>query len=333
VTLKGDFDALQQEVNADKEQVDEARRRRDIFRDALGPQEDVAETIPSGSLARGSHADPIHDVDLVVVFEADAYSHWGEPGASADNALGVVQSRVRELLGASEGTCGNEVRLASPRNHAVKCFLDDPDDPDAFTVDVMPALRHPEGGLLVPESASKDWIRTDPEHLIGLVGQRHADWNEFVKLVRVLKRWNQDHGKFFKSLTIEVLALKCLSQAERPEALARFFAAAHSVVDEPICDPAGLCGEIQPDLDRDAARALLWDAADSSWKALEAEAADDEEEARVLWHSVLGDAFPKPSGAGSGGGGGAGAAGGGVVAALPSVVPRRPRPVIDAPQG
>ena len=68
-----------------------------------------------------------------------------------------------------------EVRLARPGNHAVKCFLDDPNDPDAFTVDAMPALRQADGALLVPEKSPKDWIRTDPEDLI----QR---WSPIVKV-------------------------------------------------------------------------------------------------------------------------------------------------------
>ncbi len=331
MSLKTDFDALQKEVDADKEQVDEARRRRDIFSEAFGPESDVLETIPSGSLARKSHADPIHDVDLVIVFDPGEHPDWGQPGASAGDALGVVQSRVRELLGASEGSHAREVRLAAPRNHAVKCFLDDPEDPDAFTVDVMPALRHTDGGLLVPESASAAWIRTDPEFLIESVAARNSDWNEFVRLVRVLKRWNRDHGKIFKSLTLEVLALQHLPVASRPEALARFFTAAQAVIYEEICDPAGLCGEIQPDLDRDAAHSLLKGAASRSWEALEAEGAGDDHEASALWHEVLGDAFPAPSAAGSGGG--SAAATGAGAAAVSAIIPRRPRPVIDAPQG
>ena len=30
----------------------------------------------------------------------------------------------------------------------------DPDDPDAFTTDVIPALRQPDGTLLIPEALS-----------------------------------------------------------------------------------------------------------------------------------------------------------------------------------
>ena len=66
------FDDLQREVNAPIESVREARRRRDLFRDAFAPEDDVVEVFPSGSLARGSQKDPINDVDVVIVFHQDA---------------------------------------------------------------------------------------------------------------------------------------------------------------------------------------------------------------------------------------------------------------------
>src|SRR5262245_42744846 len=62
------FDDLQRTVNASPEAVKEARRRRDLFRDAFAAEADVAETVPSGSLARGSQKDPIHDVDVIIVY-------------------------------------------------------------------------------------------------------------------------------------------------------------------------------------------------------------------------------------------------------------------------
>src|SRR5207244_12463014 len=64
-------------------------------------------------------------------------------------------------------------------------------------------------------------FRSDPEHLNTLVSGRHAEWSQFAKLVRVLKRWNSDHGEHMKSLLVEVLALDHLPVADRPGALAR----------------------------------------------------------------------------------------------------------------
>ena len=60
------FNTYQTTVNADPEQVREAKARRDLFRDAFEPEDDIVEVRPSGSLARGTQHDPIKDVDTIV---------------------------------------------------------------------------------------------------------------------------------------------------------------------------------------------------------------------------------------------------------------------------
>jgi Second Messenger Oligonucleotide or Dinucleotide Synthetase domain len=321
VSVTTGFDELQQAVDATIEAVNEARRRRDVFGSALPTSDDVHEVHPSGSLARGTHKDPIHDVDLVTVFDEAAHSAWGSDGPSAGEALEHTRQLVNELLG-PDGDAGEEVRLTRLQNHAVKCFLDDPDTEGAFTVDVTPALPRSEGGILIPERHNRRWIASDPQHLIERVAERHEAWNQFAKLVRVLKRWNADHGSVMKSLVVEVLALDHLHESERPEALARFFAGAANVIWQPVSDPAGLCGEIQPDLDRAKANGLLADAADRAWRAVDAEGRGESRRAMCLWREVFGSIFPEPFG---------GCDQGTAAVAVPAAVPRRR--VVDAPQG
>jgi Nucleotidyltransferase domain len=319
MSVNSGFDELQRAADADLDSVREARRRRDVFRKALPAARDVVEVIPTGSLARGTHKDPIHDVDVVAVFDPAEHPGWGDPGGSAQDALEHARDLVNEKLG-SNGTEGEEVRLTRVQNHAVKCFLDDPDEEGAFTVDVTPALRHPERGIWIPERENRKWVRSDPETLNTMVARRHAEWGQFAKLVRVLKRWNSDHGAHMKSLVIEVLALHHLPVADRPDALARFFAAAQEAVWSTVEDPAGLCGEIQPDLDQDAASAALASAADGAARAVEAAAREEGRRAMCLWRDVFGDIYPEPFG-GCGVGG---------VALIPAVPKRK---VVDAPQG
>ncbi|MEX2548412.1 MAG: nucleotidyltransferase domain-containing protein [Chloroflexota bacterium] len=298
------FDEYQVEVNADPAQLEEARRRRDLFKKAFGAEPDVKRTFPSGSLARGTMLEPIHDVDFVVVYNADDHRDWGSPGSSAGDALGYVSGRVNTLLGATNGTVAKEVRLASPRNHAVKCFLDDPAVDDAFTVDVMPALQQEDGPLLIPEISSADWIPADPEDLIDRIAARHARWNRFVPVVRQLKYWNREVAKAgMKSLVVEVLAHDCIPDIyesdlgeQRPDALSRFFTAAALAVEQPVCDPAGLCGEIQPDLDVDLTKRKLQEAADGAYLALAAERRGDVNAAICQWRKVFGSQFPEPPG-------------------------------------
>jgi tRNA nucleotidyltransferase (CCA-adding enzyme) len=67
------FDDYQDVVNADIEQVRLARARRNVFKSALGTDSDVVKVFGSGSLARSTQLAPIHDVDLVVVFDRDEH--------------------------------------------------------------------------------------------------------------------------------------------------------------------------------------------------------------------------------------------------------------------
>ena len=269
------FKELQTEVNADPAQVDEARNRRNLFRDdAFNNESDVERTYASGSLARGTHLEPINDVDLVVLFKEEDQPEWDRSAGTAEKALKEIQKRVMELLGVTDGSVAKEVRDTRMQSHAVKCFLDDPDDDDGFTVDLVPALPHPDRGFWIPQKDSDEWIQTDPIYLVDEVLDRHEESEgTFVPLLRLLKRWSKDNGRLLKGLTVEVLAFDHLPvDKPRPAALSDFFTAAAAAIDQPIEDPAAiLAGEIQSDLDRDAARENLEDASDYAWRAVEAE--------------------------------------------------------------
>jgi hypothetical protein len=326
------FGELHQVADADPKQVKEGRRRRDLFRAAFCPEDDVDDVVPSGSLARRTQRDPINDVDVIVVYHQENHPDWGQVGASAGDALDHTAGRIRELLG-SEGTVAQEVRLARPGNHAVKCFFDDPDDPAAFTVDAMPAVRLADGTLLVPEKASQKWIQTDPEHLIRLVADRHAAWDLFRPMVRVLKLWKDVQDTSLKSLTVEVMVINHMPGGlSAPQALYRFFNAVEAAIGQPVADPAGLCGPTQREIDWDKAGAAIRQAARASWEAVTAQEDGDTDRAACLWRSIFGDAFPEPPGGckQQSDGSGAGVLGAGLMVGVGS---SRPRPVKDAPQG
>lgn len=308
------FDELQAVVDADVAVVKLARERRDAFIDALDSAPDVISVWGSGSLRRNTQLQPVHDVDLVVEFDPKFYPDWGKNGVSSSDAIERCRELVTDLLGVTAGTHERLVRQVNTanRNRAAKCFIDDPDDPDAFTVDVMPALRQPDG-ILIPFKSEARWTLADPEYLINRVAERQAAWNRFRPIVRVLKYWARQQPFKVKSLVIEVLALECLPYSgNRATALNGFFAAAsrHSLS---VVDPAGLSGAIQPSLDSAALRRALEDAALSAASALRAAADGNQAEATRLWRNVLGPAFPVV------------AAAGGVAAG--------PRQVKDSPQG
>ncbi|TKJ30289.1 nucleotidyltransferase [Blastococcus sp. CCUG 61487] len=291
------FQDFQTTVNASDEQVADARERRNLFNAAFGGEQDVDKVIPSGSLARGTQKDPIHDVDTIIVFKAEEHPEWGSPGSSAEDALNHTQQRVNALLGGNGTHEAGRVRYTRWRNHAVKCWLDPTDDPDAFTVDAMPALKR-NGHLLVPEAVSEKWIECDPEYLIAAVKQQHSTWNKFAGSVRMVKAWAaEQQGVKIKSLVMEVLALDLMPLGKtQPVAIKEFFVKAAALVEAglPIDDPADLCGPIQPDLDYALFADRLRSAADDAGAAIAAQVNNNEAKAIKLWGDVFGSSFPSP---------------------------------------
>lgn len=333
------FSTHQTVVNATPESVREARRRRNFFCDAFAKQPDVVETVPSGSLARGTQRDPIHDVDLIIVFRQEDHPDWDTGDGSAEAALEYIRSQVTALLGVTAGTFAQEVRLTGIRTHVVKCFLDDPGDDDAFTVEVMPALRRSAGGLRIPECGNPTgWVTADPEFLLAAVAARHDEWRFFAPMIRAIKKWKDIAKLDMKSLTAEILALQSMPSHRsgqvltRQAALQQFFTAAASAVMDGVADPAGWCGEIQPELDRAAVRAALLESADVAARAVAAEERGDHDAAVCLWRSVFGSDFPEPPGGcpAAGRSGSAALLVGGAAVAAPALIRR---PVKDAPQG
>lgn len=333
MTPNAAFDDYQKVVDAEKEHVDEARDRRNVFCRAFQTIPACTEQVASGSLARGTQRDPIHDVDLIMVFDPNAHPTWDGGAGTAEAALEHTRSEVNRLLSQSTGTYDRKVRHTLLRNHVVKCFLDDPDDPNAFAVEVMPALRVP-AGLRVPERNGDRWITVNPEYLIREVAKRHAEWNHFAKMVRVIKAWKDYRGLDMKSLVAEVLVLENMphpptfGSLSRQTALRGFFTAAAVAVMAGVHDPASLCGEIQPDLDRAGVRAALLESADLATQAISAEERGDDQAAVCTWRKVFGPDFPEPPGGCTAAGSGAA---GGVIGAA-TLLPSRPR-VKEAPQG
>jgi hypothetical protein len=303
MTLDEAFAALQADVDADPAVVDRARERRNAFRAAFDGEADVDTTFASGSLARGTQIEPIHDVDLLVRYHQNAHPEWGQPGDSAQDALEHLRDRIKALLGPDQVDPDSEiepVRLTKLRDHAVTCWLDDPEDSDAFTVDVVPVLNRAENGLprgfLIPETSSRDWIASDPLYLIYLTLQHHErSGGQFVKRQRLLKHFSADRAKLAKGLTMEVLGLKLMPDEPTHQALATFFAAAETAVFQPIVDPAGLCGEIEPDLDRDQASEAFKEAASLAWRANTAAERGQIDRAICLWREIFAS-IPEPEG-------------------------------------
>jgi hypothetical protein len=313
-SLEHDFRRFGKDIETDPLAVLLARWRRDIITSALMTCPDVAEVIPSGSLARGTHVGPIHDLDLIVVFRASQHPDWGGSGASAQAALEHLQTEIGETLQAGQGRPLGLVQRTELRNHVVKCALDpslgplDAVIPSAPPVDIMPAIRV-GSHLRVPERRSHRWVEVDPERLIKMVAAREREWANFDEVVRMIKVWAEHQGIEMKSLAVEVLVLK---YCPRPrffeslscsDAVARFFEAASRAHITSLVDPTGRCGKIDPHMNYEALREALEESAGLARRAVEAEQAwqdpyraqERHTHPEILWREIFGNEFARPS--------------------------------------
>lgn len=293
-----------------------AKWRRDVFTAKLMQLPDVVEVIPSGSLARGTQIGPVHDVDLIVVFDKDRHQDYGitngteEAKASAQAALTHLEGALLEQLHPLLGEAGGLGRESEQRTHVVKYNGDWTGPfaevvPSAPPVDVMPAVR--EGShLLIPERET-GWIDVDPELLIREVAERQRQWEYFTEVVGMVKAWAKLNHLEMKNLAVEVMVLQHCPKPHLFEtlsvgdAVARFFESAAQAKITSLKDPAGRCGEIDSDLNFGKLRKALSHAAEHARKAVEAERAWENPQFAegkvthpdVFWREVFGKKYPR----------------------------------------
>ena len=313
------FEAFGKEIKSDPLGVLLAKWRRDAFIAKLERLPDVIEVIPSGSLARGTHIGPVHDVDLIVVFDKSAHPDYGTRPESARAAMTYLENRLLELMHPLSGT---EALLkgTEQRTHVVNCYGGSAGRyaeffPSAPPVDVMPAVREKpnlleRSHLLVPELAADGggkWAPVDPETFMRQVEQRQREWKYFTEVIKMVRAWAELNDLDMKTVAIEAMVLmycprpRMFETLSRGEALARFFDAASEARITKLEDPAGKCGEIDKKMDYGKLRRELKNAAGLSRQAMDDEFAwknrfilgRDVTNPAVSWRRLFGDEYPK----------------------------------------
>jgi hypothetical protein len=300
VNINKAFKIFDEKITPGWYQRSRAEGRRAHFTAVLEMLHSDIEVVPSGSWARGTSLDPIHDVDLILVLPDDLRAVYDAGSGSAEAVLKYVAALVVEML--------PDVHRVELRNHVVRCYLDSTLGTDyegwrGFAVEVMPAFRD-GSGVKVPERRDDRWRTVDPENLIAASHRRQQAWPEYTAMVRLLKDWSREHPELHISpLAMEVLALRCLPhppwlrRMSQVEALKRFFTAAAGEIMRGVHDPAGRSGEIAPGLHRRAARKAFLEMADLAATAAEWERSSHPEREDITVHflrQIFGKRFPKP---------------------------------------
>lgn len=233
-----------------------------------------------GSASRDTIIRPLDDVDVLAIF------------TNKDEIFDRLYRydsrkflyRVRDAL--------NEYRVevVGARGQAVRLFYK-----AAPHVDIAPVFKWSNGGYALP-NGSGGWLTTDPYAHHDWIAQRHADLSYRLKpMVRMLKRWNNAHSKYFKGFHLEVVTATVFSSlgSDSRDACEKFFEWAQNNLT--VIDPAGYGGDLSSYLTPAARTALLLNLESARGRAARANAAEasgDHQEAIRLWRIIFGDEFP-----------------------------------------
>jgi len=259
-------------VEVEREELDEARRRRDLLAVALRDAFPGSETYVNGSVAHGDALTPLTDVDVgVIVVNEPGYGPWGiGPHPLMERARDAIKRNLSDDF-------PKLAVIVEGQHRAVLVRFGDPvtkGEPD-FTADVIVAVDNPDDeGLFIP-NLPEGWDRSHPQKHTEMV--RHANTatkSSYAHVVRLLKAWSRRHGKPLCSWNIKALALGCIRQeTTQTQGLLRWFEYAIGELGRGLTeDPAGVAPEpIKLNLSRAEVVAKLGRAKEQLTKAVEFE--------------------------------------------------------------
>lgn len=220
-----------------------ARDRRDAVLDAVSDFDGVLRVSSSGSLAHGTILKPANDADCGVVLDRRVYPDLGPEGEGVGSS--DIVEKIRTHL-------RDQLREAFPdatyRVTKRAVYVDFGDD--GPTADLVVALnRRSDPGLWIPHTHDDDWNASHPEKHTDLIRTANAaiTASTFVRTIRVLKAWNNQHDVRLCSFNMEALALDSIQGFTNLEdaVLAWFEYAEADLADRLTPDPAGVSDPIK----------------------------------------------------------------------------------------
>jgi hypothetical protein len=276
-----------------KSDVDKAKDRHTKIRDALLKHKICDDTFLTGSYARSTAINPLHDVDIFAEFRAD-----GDDISTAGAQLARVESILKRAM--PEATLRRQKR-------SIGLSFDGVDT----TFDVVPA-RKTAKGYSIPDRKLVFWLHTDPKTTMEACTKANsASKGRLLPLIKLAKRWNQHQAivfkiadadgivKPFKSFHLEVLCygFSVPESSNDREALAGLFAFLASNVSRDVLPPGGgtslsmYLNDGTHKFDSARLKEMLMVAAREATDAVQAETKRPKE-AHGLWKTLLGDVYP-----------------------------------------
>lgn len=276
----------------DKEQQDASRRQKEV-RSVIDNAFSVDHDFLTGSYKRWTKTKPLKDVDIFCVL-AEKEHHYREKPPS------VLLSAFEKALVKEYGQENvSQQRRSVTVRFGVKA-VDDETNEQVMSFDVVPAFSKDDHYEIPDTSTSSGWTETNPKiHAEKAIAAQKAFSDEWKGLVRMMKKWNNEHKKPIKpSFLIEVVALEALHPpfgGDYCREIQAFFATLADRIGEKWPDPAGLGPAVSDGMDSQkcaTAKAALLDAEKQATDAIRLERNGQAGDALKAWRALFGPLFP-----------------------------------------
>ncbi len=290
ITIKEAFQKFGKKLELTNGEQDDASKRQKEIREHLRKSFDIKHDFLTGSYARWTKTKPLKDVDIFCVLgDKDKHYHDKHPS--------VVLEDFRKSLADKYGSA----KVKSQRRSVSVDFDVKGLDDRVMSFDVIPAFEKNKHYEIPDTATSSGWTETDPRvHADKAKAAQDAFSGEWKRLIRMAKKWNENHGKPVKpSFLIEVMALELVVPpygGDYRREVKSLFSSLADRIDETWADPAGLGPPVSDTMDsyqQQQARAALESAEATAAKAIRLEREGKNGDALRVWRDeVFGDLFP-----------------------------------------
>jgi len=249
---------------------------------------EVSDSFLTGSYARDTMIAPLSeaDIDVFVVLKPQYYQHYNGQNGGQAGLLDLLKRTLRKTYTRTPDIGRN--------GQAVTVRFND------FLVDVVAAFNRQGGGYLIPNSITQSWISTDPKKHVDISRAANATHKgDLIPLIKMIKAWNKNIDRYFRSFHLEVLAwsiLEGVTISDFSSGVRFFFDKGRELVSKQNLDPAGYGGDVGSYISN---AAKIQEAVGKFQLAYErAVKAEDYErrgyvaEAVEMWRKIFGDYFP-----------------------------------------
>lgn len=278
-TIKESFKAFKSHLEITDLQAQTVSTRHQTVRKHVADELTVIDDFLTGSYRRSTMIAPLAqaDIDTFLVLDPEYFQQGGQ-AALLDRVKRVLKKHYDQSDVSRDG-------------QAVTITFSD------FKVDVVSGFNRKGGGYLIPNTQGGTWIQTDPkEHEKLSSAHNKAHDGDLVPVEKMIKRWNREINRYFRSFHLEVLAwdifdgvtISSFSSGAR-----YFFDKGRAKIKQKNPDPAGYGGDVGYYIKNlDEAVSRFTTAYNRAVKAEEYEAKDKIEDAIGEWRKIFGDTFP-----------------------------------------